>query len=503
MCLASMLVALVAGCCPPGKAAVVAPTPPPAEPAPPQPPPVVAEDDGVPWETSGVDWTRPPPAAAEAAYAPPVAEEFTLRNGARVILVENRRLPLVSVAVQIDGAGSTSGAPGLASLVTDLIVEGAGSYTALTLPEALEELGAELGAGAGADHAQLGLDVLAEQLPPALALLGDVIRRPRMADADFKRVKADALEALTQRRDNPRAVAELVFDRALFAGTPYAEPVEGDVASVSKLTLAQVKAFWKARYRPKAATILVAGAVDRATLEPLLETALKGWSGAAPAPAAIKAPTPPSTPTIYVVDRPDAPQSVVVIGGPGPRRDDDAYDARELINTALGGTFASRLNSRLREELGYTYGVSSGFWRARGAGAWAIRSSIRTDVTVAALKEALAIVERTAAKGLDADEFAKTAGYLVRQLPLGFETNDAIVASFADLVVRGRPLDDYARYAARVRAVTPEEATRSIATIWRDLHVVVVGDWDQLRYMLTTLRLPIVHLDADGRPTTR
>lgn len=492
----SLCVALAA-CCPPPKARPTAPTPV-AEPAPPAPLP--AAQDALPWPD---DFEQPPAAAPDLVYVPPAAESFSIAGGPKVILISNPRLPLVSLRVAFPGAGAIDAPPGLASLTADLMMEGAGAYDAQTLPEALERIGADLGVFAGADAMSVGLSALASQLPAAIALLADVIRRPRLAAADFARVQGDALEALAQRADDPNELADLAFDRHLFAGGAYEHPVDGYARTVKPLRLADVKAFWARAFVPAEATLVIAGDVRRADLEPLLSRALGGTRAKArPRQVAGAAPPPP---TLVVVDKPGAEQSVVVIGRRTPRAQapDVDDDALELGNTALGGTFASRLNARLREELGYTYGIGSSFWRARFDGAWTVRSSIRTDVTVAGIREALAIIARTRAEPLPAAEFAKAQSYLVRQLPQGFETNRAIVGAFADLARRERPLDDHARYAARLGALTPASVHAQVAPLWDGLSVVVVGDWKVLRAELEQLGLPIEHRDVDGERITR
>ena len=147
-----------------------------------------------------------------------------------------------------------------------------------------------------------------------------------------------------------------------------------------------------------------------------------------------------------------------LMGGHGPDAGDPSFDAAELANTALGGTFASRLNRRLREELGYTYGIYASYDRGARGGAWRVSTSLRTDVTVDGIREALAIIAATRAEPLPTAEFAKAQAYLIQQLPLGFETNRSIVASFDELVRRARPLTDYAAFERRITALTPTAA---------------------------------------------
>jgi len=448
-------------------------------------------------------WAAPPAPGPEPSWTPPAPATFTLANGIRVVLVENHRLPLVSLRVLEHRAGAREdGAhPGLAALTSDLLDEGAGAWTSTTLPEQLERLGAGLEASIAADDATIAIDTLRDSLEPSIALVADVAIRPRFAPADVARVKAERLAELRRRGDEPRLVGTLVFERLIFGAHPYAQPADGFVATVSPLGANDVRAFYKDHYGPRATTIIVAGDVDRKTIEPLLTTAFGAWAGG---PAEQQPKTPPAPvahpPVLAFVDRPGAPQSVVLIGRLGPTADDPDFAAREVVNNALGGSFSSRLNASLREAHGWTYGVGSGFWRGRWSGSWEVATSLKTEDTVAGITEALAIVEQTRTAPLAPDELARTKLLMTRSMPQDFETNAGIAGSFERLVALGLPDDWHQSWAARVNAVDAKAAQQIANDSWGDLTIVVVGDWHAVGPGLAALGVPIVSLDAEGNP---
>jgi predicted Zn-dependent peptidase len=451
-------------------------------------------------------WAAPPAPSAEPAWSPPTPTIFTLASGVRVVLVENHRLPLVSLRVieHRAGAREDGAAPGLAALTAALLEEGAGTWTATTFPEQLDRLGATLDASAGADDVVVAVDTLRESLEPSIALTADVLLRPRFTAADVARVKGDRLADLRRRPDEPRLVAGLVFERLIFGAHPYAQPTDGYVASVEKLGPAEVRAFWRDHYGPHATTIVVAGDIDRATLEPLLAAQFGAWTGGPtdaqpPAPAAAVA----HPPVLAVVDRPGAPQSVVIIGRLGPPGGDPDWAPHEVGNTALGGSFSSRLNHSLREVHGWTYDVGSGFWHGRTAGAWQMETSLQTPDTAAGITEALAIIEQTRTAPLADDELARTRLLLTRSLPQEFETNAGIASAFERVESLGMPDDWYQGWAAKVRAVTAAETRASAADAWSDLTIIVVGDWKKVGPELAKLGVPIVQVDGEGNPIKR
>jgi zinc protease len=450
------------------------------------------------WNAAGIVWNTPPRAAESMPFTPPVAQSFMLANGARVVLVENHRLPLVTVESLHAAAGSREdgAAFGLASMTADLLDEGAGKFTADTLPEELERIGASLDVSTGADYSSIAMSALG--FDRAAELLADVVLRPTFTQADFDRVKADRLEELAQRKDNPRAVASVVFEKVVFGEHPYAAPNDGDVATVRAITLPQVKAFWSKAYAPQNAVFIIAGDVTRTQVEKTLNAQFASWKKTSLTIDRKPPVAGPTAPMVAFVHRPDAPQSVVLIGRRSMAAGDPRYFPSEVVNTVLGGSFASRLNHKLREELGYTYGINSSFWRGRWGGTFTVSSSIRTEVTVPGIEEVMRIVNDARSTLIGPEEWKKSQDLLIRGLPQDFETNSGIVSAFHRLVVDGAPLDWYQTWVQKMAATTPAEAQSLADSLWANLSIVIVGD--ETKVSTKTLGLPVVKFDADGKP---
>jgi zinc protease len=500
----ALLLATIAACCPASvrPAPVTAgPTPTPTPTPPPTPTPTPTSS-GPDWAAAGIDWSKPPAAWPERKFTAPRVEQFQLPNGVHVQLIENHRLPLVSVRVLSPGAGSSmDGArAGIASITTDLLDQGAGKRSATELPEELERLGAHLEIGTHADHAALTLDTLAETLEPSLALAADVLIRPRLAAADFERVKAERLADLALRPDQPRAIAGLVFERVIFGDHPYGSPGAGWPETIAALTLRDVKRFWKDHYGAGGSTIVVAGDVTRAQLEPMLRRTFGRWKGRRPYPPEPDRVVPRNHGVLAFVDRPGAEQSVVTIGGVGPDIADAYRVEFDLITTAVGGSFSARLNNRLREQLGYTYGAYASVWRGRWSGAWSVTSAIRTDATAPAIKEVIAILRAAGARVLPDDELARTRSLMILSLPQQFETNAATASAYANLVTEQRGTDSYRDLPQQIEVASPESGRAAASVWWAQPDVVVVGDWAAIGNDVAKLGLQVVRYSADGRP---
>lgn len=430
---------------------------------------------------------------------------FVLSNGIEVVAVRRQAAPIVALNLVIrtgadqDPAGQT----GLASLTAEMMDEGAGTRTALEIAESLERLGADLWVGAGRDGAQLNLQVPSEEFAQALDIATDIVLRPRFETADWERVHHDRMTALQQRRDQPESVADLITALALYGPThPYGRPVDGLEATVGAIALADVRAFHDRFWRPNHAVLTLAGDFEPGTLQSDLERAFSPWR---PGPLPAIAPTPPlpPLPRLVMVDRPAAPQSVLRLVGPGSSRLAPDRPAVQMLNVVLGGTFTSRLNFTLREKKGYTYGASSGFSAFRRPSSFTVRTSVFTQVTAAAIADALTEIGRMRTDDVEDAEMTKARATLLDRTAEALSTASGVAGTFADIGLYGLPADEPARFIAAVAATTALNL-REAATRYLDpdrLGIIVVGDRATVEPELRAMGLPApVVLDAEGSP---
>ncbi|HEX2659799.1 MAG TPA: pitrilysin family protein, partial [Polyangia bacterium] len=256
------------------------------------------------------------------ALVTPTPITFRLSNGVEVMAVRRQAAPIVAMNLILrTGADrDPAGKAGLASLTAEMMDEGAGERSALEITEALERLGADLWVGTGRDGAQATVQVPTHAFDGVLAIASDVIMRPRFAEADWERVHHDRVTALQQRGDHPESVADLVTSLTLYgAGHPYGRPVDGFEKDVAGIQRADAQRFYETYWRPNNAVVTVAGDFDPATLPGLLEKAFGSWQ-AAPLPEGPTTPSLPALPRLVLVNRPEAPQSVLRMIGPGSSR---------------------------------------------------------------------------------------------------------------------------------------------------------------------------------------
>jgi predicted Zn-dependent peptidase len=480
-----------------------------AKPAPmaPPPPPVPSASVSAVAPPPPPDRLGPKPEVVKgAAYVPPVAESLKGPGGSTIWLVERHELPLVSVAVVTPHGGSRDPADeaGLAHLTADLLDEGGGKRDALAFAGALDAIGARIASSGDRDSSVVSLEVLSAKLPEALELLGDAVVRPRHDEKDFKRVFGLWQNALKSRGDDPNDVARVATSAAFFgADHPYGRPLEGTSTSSAHVTRAKVKAFHRAIWRPDAVTFVVVGDVKKDAVVGLLDKAFSGWKApkdALPEPLA-PAPKAVSGLRTVVVPREGAPQVVMSIARLGVAAKDDAVPRLDLVNTALGGSFTSRLNQSLREDHGWTYGARTRFNLQRGTGLFVARAAIRTDALSPALTETLKEIGGMAQGGLTDEEIAKVKQQADQDAVSSYATLRSIALGLATNAGLGLPIDaDRKALASQAGADKASLAALAKDKLALDQAVLVfVGPKEAVETALRDNKLPAPEVrDEDG-----
>ncbi|MSP63822.1 MAG: insulinase family protein [Myxococcales bacterium] len=416
----------------------------------------------------------PPP-----AWLAPVPKLTTTPSGMKVAVLERHELPLVHLLVTIHAGASLDppGKPGLAAMVSTMLQEGgAGTLSAPALAAAFEALGDELQVECDRDGVRLQMTVMTRHLERALALLGDVLARPRFEESEWVRARAKRIAELVHRRDEPRFIADAVFDRVVFGDHVYGSPLIGTPESIEKLTVADLRAFYQGHYGPRTTAVLLVGDVAPDRAAKLVGGALDGWtSTAAPAASPSVAKQPPAR--FVLVDRPGAPQSEVRVGHVGLARSSADFAASRILNTVLGESFTSRLVQNLREKRGYTYGIAARFGLFDAPGPFAVRTAIRTDVTAPALQEIVAEL-RAIRLPLSAEEVGKGRALVLSALVENFGDGRGAAQGMGDLLIHGLPLDAWAKLPAALEGLKAPALVEAAARLYRPdgLTVVVVGD---------------------------
>lgn len=450
--------------------------------------------------------TTPPALAAPKALTLPAMVERTLPNGLRLVIVEQRELPVVDIAlvVRTGSEADPKGKAGLATLTANMLDEGAGSYDALALAEQIGYLAVGLFTGASFEQSTVSLHTTRATLDSAMALMADVVLRPTFAQKEFDRLRNDRMTSLLQEADRGPALADRAFNAIVFGEDhPYGRSTNGTREEAESITRDDVVQFWRNWYRPNNATLVIVGDITVAEAVSRATANFGGWArGTLPTLAKV-APAPASPTTVYIIDKPKAPQTSFRIGAIGVARNTKDYYPLMVMNTALGASFTSRLNNNLRETKGYTYGAGSGFAMRREPGAFTARAEIVAEKTDSALIEFMKELNGIRTP-MPAEELAKTKRYLQLGYAERFESTGDIAAQIAGLVPYGLPLTTLGAFNSGIGAVTAADVRRA-ATQYLDpskLAIVVAGDRASIEPALKALKIaPVEVRDAKGRGT--
>ena len=408
--------------------------------------------------TVALDRSTPPVSAPAAHYRPPTPITLTLDCGVSLWVLPRRDLPVVAATIVLGGGAGvqSSGQAGLAQLTASMLDEGTATRSAHQLAEEAEKMGTSLSTASGWDGSYISLRCLTPYLHASLDLAVDLLRNPVFPETEWNRIHAQTLAGLRAERDSAESRAYRALLLSLYPeGHPYRLPIDGDESGVAALGRDDLVAFHRTHHGPSQAAVIVAGDIDPDALAVALEKRLAGCSGSQTVRPEVHRPAPAECPRILIFDRPGAVQAAVRVGHVGINRLDPDYTDALVLNHLLGGQFNSRLNSRLREEKGFTYGVRSHFDARRGAGPFSISASLQSDRLAEALddlrNEVLALLDDRPPSQPELDDARRA---LVEGQARHFETPSALVSRYAGLIVHGLPLDEHTRFPERLDAVT-------------------------------------------------
>ena len=461
----------------------------------------------------------PPLTTGPARQAPPVApvgeltfpqvEHAALSNGIPVTLARRTAIPKVSLALTFDAgtAADGSASAGTQSLMMDMLEEGTKSRSAVQIAEEQERLGASIAASTSTDSSTVSMSALTANLAPSLELMADMARNPAFAASDVARVKDQRLADIAQEQASPTGLASRALRPLIYgANHPYGSVGPSGTAEVIEaLTPATLAAAHDKWLRPDLARITVVGDVTMAELIPALERAFGDWRApATPKPLKnLDVPTPPAARKLLVIDRPNSPQSVVVLARVLPvKGTQQNMEALGLANEVIGNGFLSRLNQDIREDKGWSYGVRSSIAGVTGNQSFTVSAPVQADRTADSIRLILADMDAFAggAQGVDQTELQRVTDGNIRGLPNSYQTNSQVLGALLNNEQFGRPDDYQKRLPDILRAIDAgkiDAAARQYLSP-DNLAVIVVGDRSQIDSQLKTLDMPIEYLSADA-----
>ena len=459
--------------------------------------------------STSVDRTILPPLGDPPSVTFPPVQRAQLSNGASVLLVERHGSPLVNVSIAIDAgfAADSPGKTGLASLALQVLDDGTATRDVFAISDALDRLGATLTTESTLDLSLVRLQAMSREFRPSLDILADVVLRPSFPPEMVDLAKQRRLATIAQEKANPtqsalRIVPPMLYGASHAYGAPFSgSGFESTVSAVSRDDLVKWHREW---FHPVGTTFVVTGDTTLAVVKAELERAFGAWpSGRAPAKRVQSVP-PTSGRRVYLVDRPGAPQSVIVaahVSEAGGQAEDLAM---ETVMRNFGGMATSRLNRNLRLDKAWSYGTQGLLQEARGQRPFIVIAPVQTDKTREALLEvAKELRDVAGARPVQGEEFASIMRTQTLGLPGRWATLTSLETAAMQIVNYKYPDTYFSTYASRVRALTDKDLSSAAAKYIRPSEIVwlVVGDLAQIEPGVRQLNLgEVTRLDADGQP---
>lgn len=417
-------------------------------------------------------------------------QEKTLTNGLRILYIPDHSLPRISyhLLIQSGSAEDPKGLEGLSALTVSLLEKGTKNKGALQIADDFAQLGSSFVEAASSDYVMMTTTGLSQYKEQLLKLYSDVVLHPAFAEAEVKREKSQVLAELTQLPDRPSEYASLLFEKELFGQHPYAHPVNGRIQSVKAIKRSQVQNHYSSLYRPGNAILAVAGNFDDA-FKATVEKTFSGWKPGKVIPFQVPVPTPLKEKDFTLFTKEGLQQTQIRIGQFGIPRNHPDFLALRMANIVLGGAFASRLNQKVRDDLGLTYSIHSNFEALQSTGSFKVSTFARNEKVGEAIKATFQVIEDFKKNGITEKELKASKALLIGQFPAAIETVDRLAFNLMALRLYGVPDTYLTEFFNNVSSIKLSEVNSAIQKHFHPelMKVVVFADEKAVKNQLAEL----------------
>ena len=441
--------------------------------------------------------------------------ERTLPNGIKLLILESHRAPTVSLTISIPSSHlrDPGGLPGVAEATAAMMLLGTTTRSARQIADDLADIGATLNistgggggggrgggfAGGGGDSGTIALTALTEYFDAALGILSDVLLHPSLPADEFEKWRSRQVANIEQSRTQPNVLANELMFKVLYPGDAR-QTTRATVESLAKITREKLIEHYKAYYVPSGDWAGIAGDISPRDAVAKLEKALDGWKGGPVAPLSLPVEPPIEQKKVYLIPRPNSVQTVLVLANRAIDRKSPDYIACMVMNQVLGSGPAARLFRIIREEKGYTYGISSGFSASKYSQHFTSSTSVRTEVTEPALTDILKEFHEIRDVPVPKEELEAAKRALVGSFAMVLENPAGVLGRWLQQREYGLPEDYWDTYPEKVMAITAADVQR-VATKYvpyDNIQIIAVGDGSKIRDLLKKFG-PVTEVSPDA-----
>lgn len=453
---------------------------------------------------SNEQWRKNPPSSPPPRpFKLPTITSYKLDNGLQVQLIEDHRVPFLTVALGIKAGSALEPKDklGLAEMTADMLNEGTTTKKSKEIADETDFIGGGLKAVSDFDFTIVSGSALSKYSDRLVNLLSDIVFHPTFPEEELKLAKTNLTQALAMKRSEPDFLVEERFNKVVFGDHPYSV-VAPTPTTIENIARKDLQEFHDSHYLPNEATLVIVGDFDPAHLKQQIESKFGTgiWkSGTMPVADMPQLPKQNGR-KIYLVDRPGSVQSSIKLGNVAINKADPDYFPVQVANQILGGAAHSRLFLNIREQKGYTYGAYSSVAAHRQRGPFAAESEVRTEVTAPSLEEFLYELSRIRDVKVTDKELKDAKTYIVGSFQLGLETQAGLAQRLLELKLYDLPDNYLETYADKVMAVTSEQIRKVARKVIDTNNIVisVVGDAAKIKQDLQYFA-PVEVYDTTGK----
>jgi zinc protease len=439
-------------------------------------------------------------ALAQRINIPPTSRHV-LDNGLTVILMEYRKVPVVHLRLvaRRGSAGDPEGFEGVASVATGLMREGTTTRTARQIADDIDFIGGSLSAAAGLDYCAVRCEVLKKDIGVGLELFADIILHPSFPREELERERKLRTANLDGIKEDPSAIASLVFTKQVYAGHAYGRQSYGTKASLASITQEHLEEFHRTTFLPNNSILVVVGDFEKGEMLKEIIKAFGGWIQGQTTAHPLPTPAERAGKSIILVNKPDVTQAQIRIGGSGISIKNPDYVPLIVSNTVFGGGFTSRLTQELRIKRSLTYDAGSGFSSNLYGGSYAISTFTKNETVKESIDVILEELKKYRATGPTQEELTKARNYIAGTFARSLQSPEALAGRITDMELFGFPKNHLETYIERIKAFSLDDVKRVVRQYYPsdDMLIVLVTPAEPVKSMMSSYgRVTVVSLDT-------
>ncbi len=409
----------------------------------------------------------------------------TLENGLKIVLVENKKLPLIQVRLMLKGGVrlDPDGSDGLTSITSELLKKGTESRKAERIAEEIEFLGSSINVSTSYDYVSLSSEFLKINFDAGLNIFADVVMNPVFSSSEVDKEIKKRLAEIDAALEDPNAIISAAFSREMYDGHPYGKVLKGRKRSLLNIDQNGVKWHYKKYFAPNNSLIVVFGDFNKSEMLETLKAAFKNWKKGDELKFESKEQKYFSGRQLVIIDKPDVTQTQIRFGNKGMKVNEKDYYAVQVANTVFGSGFTSRLVEEIRVKRSLSYGASSSFAGYQDGGAYLISTFTKNSTVKEVFDVLFNELKKYRNKGPTDKEILKAKNYLIGDFARDLQSPEMLTMYIADMVFYNRGENYLAEWVNNIRKASRGEIEKAIQKyfLMDDLLMMIVTNSSEVK----------------------